>query len=294
MRHTVLAIAMSATLCAATMPFAKEEADWRAAREARLKEPNGWLSVAGLFWLREGAQTLGSGAQSDIALPSGAPRQVGTLRLKSGVVTFEPKSGSGVTVSGKPATTMALRPDTEEHPDLVQAGSIALTIIKRGDRLGVRMRDPDAVTRREFTGCKWFTAAEKWRVKAKWVAYPEAKKIKITNILGMTDDEPSPGYAEFTINGKTQRLEPVAEDGGLSFMFKDATSGNLTYAPGRFLDADPPKDGFVILDFNQAYNPPCAFTAYATCPLPPRQNTLTIAVEAGEKKYGGRAEGGSN
>jgi uncharacterized protein (DUF1684 family) len=155
------------------------------------------------------------------------------------------------------------------------------------DRTGIRMRDPNAVTRRNFTGCKWFPASEKWRIRAKWIAYPTPKKIRITNILGMTDEEPSPGYAEFAVNGQTVRLEPVADDtGALSFMFKDATSGKTTYAQGRFLDTDKPKDGYVTLDFNQAYNPPCAFIAFATCPLPPRQNTLTVAIEAGEKNYG--------
>jgi uncharacterized protein (DUF1684 family) len=199
-----------------------------------------------------------------------------------------------VTIDGKPAGRMTLKPDTDDHPDAVQAGRITLTIIRRGNRTGVRMRNPDAPARLSFTGCKWFPASESWRVQAKWVPYPAPKKMNITNILGMTDEEPSPGYAEFAIAGKTLRLEPVEEDGELSFMFKDATSGNTTYAPGRFLDTEMPKNGVVILDFNQAYNPPCAFTAFATCPLPPKQNTLPVAVEAGEKKYGNHPGGSSH
>lgn len=274
--------------------FLKEEADWRAHREARLRAPDGWLAVAGLFWLHDGPMSLGSDPQSDIVLPAVAPKRAGVLRMQAGGVTFEPANGANVTIDGQPATRTTLKPDTDDHPNVLQAGSIMLTIIKRMDRMGVRMRDPDAATRRNFTGCKWFPVSQTWRVKAKWVAYPEPKKIKITNILGMMDEEPSPGYAEFAIKGKTLRLEPVEDDdGGLSFMFKDATSGNTTYAPGRFLDADKPKDGVVVLDFNQAYNPPCAFTAFATCPLPPRQNTLAIAVEAGEKKYGNHPAGGA-
>jgi len=273
----------------------KEEAGFRAHRETRLKAPDGWLAVAGLFWLHDGATAIGSDPQSDIALPAGAPRRAGVLRMQAGVVTYEPAVGGGnVTIDGKPAAKATLKPDTDDHPTVIQAGTIMLTIIKRGGKTGVRMRDPDAATRRNFTGCKWFPVSGMWRVKARWVAYPTPKKIKITNILGMTDEEPSPGYAEFTINGKTLRLEPVADDdGSLEFMFKDATSGNTTYAPGRFLDTDKPKDGAVVLDFNQAYNPPCAFTAYATCPLPPKQNALAIAVEAGEKKYGNHPAGGS-
>jgi uncharacterized protein len=272
---------------AASVPFAKLEADFRTQREQSLTKPDGWLAVAGLFWLHDGAMTLGSDPQSDVVLPASAPRRAGVLRMQSGVVTFEPAAGVGILIDGKPAMKMALKPDTDPHTDVLQAGKIMLTIIKRVDRTGVRMRDPDAATRTSFTGCKWFPAREAWRINAKWVPYATPKKIKITNILGMTDDEPSPGYAEFTIQGKTLRLEPVADDdGSLSFMFRDQTSGNTTYAPGRFLDTDQPQGGHVVLDFNQAYNPPCAFTAYATCPLPPKQNTLPIAVDAGEMKYG--------
>jgi uncharacterized protein (DUF1684 family) len=281
-------------LATTTAPFAKEEADFRANREARLKKPDGWLSVAGLFWLHDGEMTVGSDAKSDIVLPAGTPVRAGVLTMKTGSVTFEPAAGAkDIRIDDKPAVKMVLKPDTDQNTDVLQAGRVALTIIKRGEKTGVRMRDPEAATRLNFTGCKWFPASETWKVKAKWVAYPSPKKIKITNILGMTDEEPSPGYAEFTHAGKMLRLEPVEEDGELSFMFKDLTSDVTTYAPGRFLDTEMPKNGFVTLDFNQAYNPPCAFTAYATCPLPPKQNALPIAVEAGEKKYGNHPAGGS-
>lgn len=269
--------------------FIKTENDWRAHREASLTAPDGWLSVAGLFWLHNGPMKVGSDPHSDIVLPSTAPQRIGTLQLASGLVTFVPEKGANVTVDGKPAAKTTLKPDTDDHPDTVQAGHILLTIIKRGAKTGVRMRDSDAAARRNFTGCKWFPVSQKWLVNAKWVPYPAVKKIKITNILGMTDEEDSPGYAEFTMDGKTVRLDPIVDDGDFSFMFKDSTSGRTTYAPGRFLDADKPKNGVILLDFNQAYNPPCAFTAYATCPLPPKQNVLPIAVEAGEMKYSDRA-----
>jgi len=288
MRQVAGLLAMGVmAFAAAGVPFAKLEADFRTQREQSLTKPDGWLAVAGLFWLHDGAMTLGSDPQSDVVLSASAPKRAGILHMQGGVVTFEPAAGAGVLIDGKPAAKMALKPDTDAHTNIVQAGKITLTIIKRGDRTGVRMRNPDATTRQSFTGCKWFPALEAWRVNAKWVPYPTPKKIKITNILGMTDEEPSPGYAEFTVQGKTLRLEPVADDdGSLSFMFKDLTSGKTTYAPGRFLDSDKPQGGHVVLDFNQAYNPPCAFTAFATCPLPPKQNTLPIAVEAGEMKYG--------
>jgi len=266
----------AAMLLVAASPYVTETEKWRSEREAKLKEPGGWLSVAGLFWLHEGANMVGSDPQSDIVLPASAPKRAGVLRLHAGEAKYEPASGIPV----------ILKPDDPGPPDVVNIGSVALTIIKRADRMGVRLRDPDAPTRAHFTGLKWFPIAESWRVEAKWVAYPQPKKIAITNILGMTDLEPSPGYAEFSIKGKTLRLEPVTEDNELFFMFRDQTSGKTTYGAGRFLYAPIPAGATVTLDFNRVENPPCAFTAFATCPLPPKQNWLPVAIEAGEKKYG--------
>jgi uncharacterized protein (DUF1684 family) len=260
-------LAASAVLLAATDDLAK----WRADYEASLKAPEGWLSVAGLFWLHAGDNLVGSDPQSDVVLPAGTPKRAGVLRFADGKVTFQNKQ---------------LKSDAAGKPDVVKIGDVVMTIIERGGKTGVRLRDPNAQTRREFTGCKWFTADPAWHVRAKWVSYPNPKKIAITNILGMTDQEDSPGYVEFTVKGQTMRLDPVSEDGGLFFIFKDATSGKTTYGAGRFLDADMPKSGVVEMDFNKAYNPPCAFTAFATCPLPPKRNVLTPAIEAGEKKYG--------
>ncbi len=234
--------------------------EWRANYEAQLKAPDGWLSVAGLQWLQEG--------ENKVDLPNQKPI---VLRLDHGKVTYEKRQ---------------LKSDATDHPDVLKFGDISLTVIERGGKFGVRLRDPNAETRRDFSGCKWFPADLAWRIQAKWMAYPKPKTIAITNILGMTDQEPSPGYAEFTLQGKTLRLEPVLEDGELFFMFKDATSARTTYGAGRFLYAALPKDNEVELDFNKATNPPCAFTAFATCPLPPRQNILAVAVEAGEKNYG--------
>jgi uncharacterized protein len=261
------------TVLAATTgtSYTDQTTKWRADYEASLKAPNGWLSVAGLFWLHEGANVLGSDPQSDVVLPASAPKTAGALDLKGGKVTYEKR---------------VLKSDLTGHPDVVKIGDVSLTIIERGGKVGVRLRDPNAASRRDFAGCKWFGTDTAWRIHAKWVAYPEPKKIAITNILGMTEAESSPGYAEFAVKGKTMRLEPVSEDGGLFFIFKDATSGKTTYGAGRFLDTEMPKAGEVELDFNKAYNPPCAFTAFATCPLPPKQNVLASAIEAGEKSYG--------
>jgi hypothetical protein len=276
MRGAMVLFAAGALFAAGNAAYVPEMQKWRADREASLRKPDGWLSVAGLFWLHEGANVVGSDAQSDVVLPAGSPKRAGVLRYEAGKVMFEPAAGAKV----------AMKPDDPGPPDVAHIGDVSFTIINRGGKMGARLRDPNAATRRNFTGCQWFPIAESWRVRAKWVAYPEPKKIAITNILGMTDEEPSPGYAEFAINGRTLRLEPVAEDDDLFFMFKDTTSGRTTYGAGRFLYADKPKDGTVELDFNKAENPPCAFTAFATCPLPPKQNALPLAVEAGEKTYG--------
>ncbi|MDE3197679.1 MAG: DUF1684 domain-containing protein [Acidobacteriota bacterium] len=236
---------------------------WRADYEADLKAPGGWLSVAGLSWLHDGVN----------GLPEGLPADAGTLVLEDGKVRYQPRSGPSI----------VLKPDSD---DAARIGEASISIIARGGKFGVRLRDPNAAARRNFAGCAWFPISEAWDVRARWVAYPEPKRIPILNVLGMTDEEISPGYAEFTVLGKTLRLEPVIEDDQLFFMLKDATSGKSTYPAGRFLYAAMPKDGAVELDFNKARNPPCAFTAFATCPLPPKQNFLPIAVEAGEKTYG--------
>ena len=253
---------------------------WRAKHEEDLKGPNGWLSVGGLFWLHEGPNVLGSDPHSDVILPEGAPKRAGVITFSGGKVSFDPADKN---FAGKRGP---LRIDADGRPDVLEISGVQLTMIRRGEKTGVRMRDPNAATRRSFPGLKWFAADEAWRVKAQWTAYPEPRKIAITNVLGMTDQEPSPGYAEFTIRGQKLRLEPVLEDDHLFFIFKDQTSGRTTYGAGRFLYADMPKDGAVILDFNRAENPPCAFTAFATCPLPPRQNALAAAIESGEMNFG--------
>ena len=257
-----------AILLMAALTWQQSVQQWRTDYEAGLKAPGGWLTVAGLFWLHEGDNVVGSDPQSDVVLPAGAPKRTGVLTRHGTAVTFDGRS---------------LKADSADE---VKFGDVSMTIIARSDKVGARLRDPHAETVKNFTGCTWFPISESWHVTSKWVPYAQTKKIPIANILGRTEPEDSPGYVEFTLQNKPMRLEPVSEDGQLFFMFKDATSGKTTYGAGRFLYAAMPKDGVVDLDFNKAKNPPCAFTAFATCPLPPKQNTLAIAVEAGEKKYG--------
>jgi uncharacterized protein (DUF1684 family) len=273
MRRFLLITLIAGAACAAAT-WREDVAHWREKREADLRAPGGWLSVSGLFWLHEGANTVGSDPASVVVLPAGTPRTAGVFRLSSGKASFEPASGP----------KLDMKPDDPGPPTIARIGNVMLTVINRGDKFGVRMKDPDAATRREFTGCIWYPIEERWRIRAKWTPYNPPKKIPILNIIGMTSSEDSPGVVEFTLSGKTMRLEPIVDDGELFFLFRDQTSGKTTYPAGRFLYAAMPKDGFADLDFNKAENPPCAFTAYATCPLPPKSNTLAMAVEAGEKR----------
>ena len=277
---------MFALLAASTADYPSTIEAWRREYEERLRAPQGWLSVAGLFWFHEGANRAGSDPQSDIVLPATAPRFAATFEFHDGVTRIVPASGVHLQVNGKPTAGQTLQPDTTDHPDTVSLGRLTMMVIHRGTRTGLRLRDPDSAARRHFSGLHWFPIDDHYRIRAQWHAYNPPHKISITNILGMTEEETTPGYAEFGLGGKTWRLEPTVEDNTLFFTFRDQTSGKDTYNSGRFLYSEMPKDGAVILDFNKAYNPPCAFTSFATCPLPPRQNTIGVAVNAGEKKYG--------
>jgi len=277
----------STLLFAAGGEFVTETEEWRAGYEARLKAPQGWLSVAGLFWLKQGENRIGSAEGSEIRLPARCAAHAGTIVFDGTHATLHASAGSGLTVNGKPAETAELASDQGHPPDVVEHCGVAITFIQRGARFGIRLRDPEAATRREFQGLHWFPADEKYSIHATWHPYDPPKAIPVTNILGDTQDEPSPGYAEFALNGRQFRLEPVIEEPDeLFFMFRDLTSADSTYGSGRFLKTAMPKDGSIELDFNRAYNPPCAYIEFATCPLPPRQNRLSLRIEAGEKRYG--------
>jgi hypothetical protein len=279
---------MAVSLGAADTPYVQQMEQWRAQREARLKSDSGWLTVAGLFWLNDGDNTAGAAPGCDIALPTGSvPAHIGVFHFHDGKTSFRAAEGASVAVNGKPAGTAELKSHADKDgPDVVTINALTMFVIHRGDKYGIRMKDRNSEYRRHFTGLHWYPVRPEYRITAKFVAYPEPKNIPIANILGQTEPTPSPGYLVFTLNGVEVRLDPVLEDDSLFLIFRDRTAGKTTYGAGRFLNTDMPKDGTVVLDFNQAYNPPCAFTPYATCPLPPPQNRLPIAIEAGEMKYG--------
>ncbi len=256
----------------AATAYQTEIAQWRHQREEGLKGDGGWLTVAGLFWLHEGVNPFGTDPGNEIVLPDGGAK-AGVFELHDGKVTV--KMGGA---------TRELWPDSL---DVAKAGRLSLFVIKRSDKFGIRLKDPESQYRREFKGIETYPANEEYKVTAKWVAEPQ--KIPILNILGQTESMDSPGYAAFRMHGGEYRLRPVLETADakeLFYIFRDQTSAKETYGAGRFLYSAMPEGGQVVLDFNKAYNPPCAFTPYATCPLPPPENRLAVRIEAGEKKYG--------
>jgi uncharacterized protein (DUF1684 family) len=268
--------------------FKADNAKWRQEREADLKAEDGWLTVAGLFWLKEGVTTIGTDeSQVDIVLPpNSAPGKVGSLKLENGVVTLQVADGVGVTVNDKSVTEYVMTFDAEKPPAQFKVGSLNLGVIKRSQRYGLRVRDKNSPARLQFKGLHWFPAQESFRVVATFTPYEQPTEIKIMNVLGNELKMKTPGTLSFSLKGQKFELRPVIEDDKKLFIiFKDLTAGKTTYSAGRYLYADLPKDGKVVLDFNRSENPPCAFTKFATCPLPPRQNFMKIAIPAGEMKY---------
>jgi uncharacterized protein len=262
---------------------------WRQDRETRLKADGGWLTVAGLFWLKDGESRFGSDPGNDFVLPAGSPAKAGSFAFSGGRTTVKLLPGVEATLGGKPVTTAELKSDEGGAPDVLSLGSLAMQVIKRGERYGIRLKDKNSAARKAFTGLRWYDVREDYRIVARFTSYPAPRPIKVPNILGQTEPMPSPGFATFTWAGQEIRLEGVLEEPGaeeLFFIVRDQTSGKETYPAGRFLYADLPKQGQIVLDFNKAYNPPCAFTPYATCPLPPPQNWMPVRIEAGERDYG--------
>jgi uncharacterized protein (DUF1684 family) len=205
--------------------------------------------------------------------------------LHAGKVVLHPAPGVPLTLNGKPATEALLR----EDDDVLAINHLKFYLIRRGDRVGIRLKDNDSETRKHFQGLSWYPVDPAWRIQAKFIAWPRPHTLVFHNTIGQEESDASPGYVTFQKDGREFRMEPLLDDGKLFFVLRDQTSGKTTYAASRFLYAEPAKNGVVWLDFNQAENPPCVFTAYATCPLPPPQNRLALAVTAGEKRYAGSA-----
>jgi len=269
---------------------------WKAQRVASLTSDTGWLTLSGLFWLKPGENTFGRAKSNALILDNKSlAEHAGAFVVEGHKVRFVASQGAGVTNEGKPVTRIELASDVTENPTLLKSGSVTFYLIERVGKLGVRVRDSENPHRKNFTGLQYFPVNDSWVVDAHFEPYNPHRKIPITNILGMQEDMDAPGALVFTHDGKEYRLDAVLEeptDKELFILFADGTSGRETYGAGRFMYVPlPSKDGFVRLNFNKAYNPPCAFNDFATCPLPPSQNRLrSVRIEAGEKTYRGHQE----
>ena len=261
----------------------KATESWRATRAKDLQSSTGWLTVSGLFFLKPGANVVGSDPASDIALPpGGAPARVGILTREPEKVWFEPAPGADVKINN------TLVPGKIElaRANRLTAGRVTFFLHESGDRLAVRVRDPESPLLKTFSGLNWFPVRASWRIAGKFVPYNAPKPVVVQNVLGDLERFVSPGEVTFNVNGTPVKLQPVRSGQRLWFIFADASAGRETYRI-RFLYADAPAaDGTVVLDFNRAYNPPCAYNPYTTCPRPPAENFLKVRIEAGEKLYG--------
>lgn len=262
---------------------------WRQQHETRLRADDGWLTLAGLHWLEPGNTTIGSDSLSQVRLPSGAPRKVGTLHRDGSAVALTLEPGVVVTRGGKTFDGGKIRTDEAGKPDILALGAIRLIALKRGDRVALRVKDNESVERSRFAGLRWYPPDPAWRIKARFEPAPAGERLVMETIVGTRETVDSPGHVVFERDGVRYRLRAAREGDTLWFVFRDATAGKTTAPNARQLNTEMPSpDGTVVLDFNKAVNLPCAYTPFATCPLAPRENRLTLAITAGEKIYEAR------
>jgi uncharacterized protein len=269
---------------------------WRADRLAELTADDGWLTVVGLFWLRQGQNRAGSGAAMDLKMAAPAPPELGTFTLEGEHVLFRAAPGVAVRIGGQerrgpegPPPQVAGGMPIETDKTRLEHGSLQMTVIKRGKRIGLRVRDRDSAQRRAFKGLEYFPIQEHLRVRARFETFDPPRNVPILNVLGDQNDMVSPGRLVFELDGVTHSLDALyetPEKKDLFIILRDRTSGESTYPAGRYMHVPLPVNGETEVDFNRAYNPPCAFTDFATCPLPPKQNWLKVKLEAGEKSFG--------
>ncbi len=295
----MLSASAGAAMADTASAFKSDHAAWVKEREAELTQPDGWTSLIGLHWINGTQQTVGRAEANDIRLRIG-PDKLGKVEQRDGALFFIAEAGADVTADGKSLQgEVRLKPEGPGGGTKLgyDGGKGQITVIDRSGKLALRVRHANSPDRLNFKGLDVFTPDEQWQVKAAFIAHPPGKTIAIANIIGDVNESPNPGHIEFEKDGQKWTLQATGDPAtGLSFVFKDATSGKETYGIARFLKTGPvAADGTVVVDFNRAYNPPCAFTEYATCPLPPKENqfaltdkqgnTVRLAVRAGEKKY---------
>jgi uncharacterized protein (DUF1684 family) len=259
---------------------------WQQDRFNELKEEDSWLSVTGLFWLTEGVNGIGSEVDNKIGLPKGAPEYLGSYILKKNKITANFPPGSKVFHGDKPVTRLLIETDHQQKPTLLKYGTLIWTVIEREGRFGVRVKDLSLPQKKSLTDLGYFPTRVSWVVKSKFEAYKESKNLQVPTVMDWFWQATSPGRVTFTKNGQRHQLDIIDSGDEYFIIFGDTTNGKQTYGAGRFLYVDKPKaGGDIIIDFNKAHNPPCVFTPYATCPLPPPQNNLKLAVDAGEKNF---------
>jgi uncharacterized protein len=270
--------------------YRAEVTRWRQERDERLRAPNGWLSLVGLHWLRVGPNRFGGAPDDEVPLPRAVPAHAGSFVVEGGEGRFSVRlvvpESSPLTLNGGAARSGALRTDAAPTPDILASGTVSWQVIERGARVGVRVRDSASPARRAFAGSTWYPIDPAYRVVARFTPRVGATDIVVPDASGGRQTLKSPGTLTFTLRGQTQHLDPTLDgddDADQMIVFRDLTSGRQTYGAGRFVRALRQKDGTFVVDFNLAYAPPCAFTPYATCPLPPAQNRLRVAIEAGDK-----------
>ena len=291
----VTSIAMAATPGTSIKTAEPEYVDainqWRDTVEKNLRRDNGWLTLAGRFIMKPGVNTFGTALNNDIVFPAElkgtGPDLIGTITVDAAKksVTLKLADGVSMTSDGTPFTgERELKADATKR-DWVTLGRISMHVIERDGRYVLRLADNESLVRKNFPGRVWYNVNPAFKVNAKFVPYPPGRKLSIVNVIDEISEEPCPGYVEFTLKGKKYKMDVVGDGGGLFFVMRDGTSGDTTYRPSRFLyvDKKPEPNEMFQLDFNKTYNPPCAFSEFTTCPLPPEQNILKTRIEAGEK-----------
>jgi len=271
-----------------SLSYEEEIEQTRVSREETLIQPDGWLSLAGLFWLQEGDNTFGSEPTNDLVFPAGTPPQMGNMKLERGQVQFESYPGVDILSGNEPVDQIRMYSDVEGSPTILSYGFFSWYVIDRDGRLGIRLKDSSSEALATFKGLDYFPVDPSWRIEARFEAFQPPKTIPVPTILGTVRPQTSAGAIVFQREGELYRLDVVGEPGQQSYfvIFGDLTNGKETYSAGRFLDVDSEdEDGKIVIDFNKAYNPPCVFSPYATCPYPPAQNRLSLRVESGEKMY---------
>lgn len=283
---SILLISSNIAIAQNQKNFREDMAEWKQERIAALTAPDGWLNLTGLYWLNPGKNRFGNDASNELVYQHrDMPKQAGYFVFENQQVNWVSNAGVQTKIKDSLIKKALLFESGRNAAVQMGLGNLRWSIIQREDKIGVRLRDLSAPILKKFKGCERFKDDSSWRLKAKFEASVTGRLL-ITNVLGQTNAQSSPGKLIFTIAGKEYQLDALNEEEQLFILFGDATSGKETYPAGRFLYANQPDaDGNTIIDFNKAFNPPCAFTKYATCPLPPKQNILPIAITAGEKNY---------